>query len=324
MIEVLKPNLSFYKDEDSTERYGRFVMEPLERGYGTTIGNALRRIMLSSMAGACISNVRIDGVLHEFSTISGVKDDVTDIILNLKQVVLRNLTDEPQTVTLKKKGTGVVSAADIDPHSNIVLVDPKKTYIAEVTDDKKELTIEMQIEKGTGYRLARKNTKGEYPLSTIFLDCHFTPIQKVNFKVEDARVGQELNYDKLILEVWTNGAIMPDEAIKLAAKMLRAHLDLFIDHEYEGKFAEEEYAMVVEEKKEENKAYDIPIKELEFSVRSRNCLEQENIKTLGELAEKRASDLLAIKNFGKKSLFEIREKLAQYGLHLKDEGEGGA
>lgn len=323
MIEVLKPNLTFVKGDDSTDRYGRFVLEPLQRGYGTTIGNALRRIMLSSMSGACISNVRIDGVLHEFSVIPGVKDDVTDIILNLKKVVLRTMSDAPQTLTLRKKGRGVVTAADIEANTNVVVVDGKDTYIAEVTDDKTELVMELQVEKGTGYRLARKNTKGEFPLSTIFLDCHFTPIRKVNFRVDDARVGQELNYDKLVLEVWTNGALMPDEAVKLSAKMLQAHLGLLIDFDVATTYPEEEYRMIVEEKKEENKAFDIPIKELEFSVRSRNCLEQENIRTLGELAKKRASDLLAIKNFGKKSLFEIREKLAQYGLHLADEGEGG-
>lgn len=322
MIQVLKPNLKFIKDDPSNDRYGRFVMEPLQRGYGTTLGNALRRIMLSSMSGACISSVKIDGVLHEFSTIDNVRDDVTDIILNLKNVVLRSMSDKPETLTLKVKGSKLVTAADIAENSNVVIVDPADTYICEITDDSAEITMEMQVERGTGYRLARQNNKGEYELSTIFLDCHFTPIKRVNFKVEDARVGQELNYDKLILEVWTNGAMLPEEAVKLSAEMLRQHLDLLVNFEIDSAYPEEEYRMIVEEKKEENKAFDISIKELEFSVRSRNCLEQENIQTLGELATKRASDLLAIKNFGKKSLFEIREKLQQYGLHLKDEGEG--
>lgn len=321
MIEFLKPNISFKKLEGD-DRYGKFVMEPLERGYGVTIGNSLRRIMLASMSGACVSSVRIDGVLHEFCAIDGVRDDVTDIVMNMKKVNIRSLVDEPVHVKLEATGPKKVTAADIQANSNIEIIDPD-AYIAEITKPGVTLSMDLVVEKGVGYRMAKRNTKGEFPLNTIFLDCHFTPISKVNYNVEDARVGQAINYDRLELEVWTNGAMEPEEAVKLSAKMLRAHLDLFIDYDHSAKWPEEEFSMITEEKPVENKCYDIPIKELEFSVRSLNCLQQENIRTLGELAQKRASDLLAIKNFGKKSLYEIREKLAQYSLSLKDE-EGGA
>jgi DNA-directed RNA polymerase subunit alpha len=320
VIEFLKPNITFQKAEGDS-CYGKFVMEPLERGYGVTIGNSLRRIMLASMSGACVSSVRIDGVLHEFCAIPGVTDDVTDIIMNLKKVTIRSLVDEPVQVKLDVKGPKKVVAGDIEPNANIEVIDPD-AYVAEITEKGKQLSMEMMVEKGVGYRMARRNTKGEFPLNTIFLDCHFTPITKVNYTVEDARVGQNITYDRLVLEVWTNGAMVPEEAVKLSARMLQAHLDLFIGYDVQSKWQEEDFRMVTEEKREENRAYDISIKELEFSVRSLNCLQQENIRTLGELATKRASDLLAIKNFGKKSLYEIREKLAQYGLSLKDE-EGG-
>ena len=321
MIEFLKPNISFKKLEGD-DHYGKFVMEPLERGYGVTIGNSLRRIMLSSMSGSCISSVRIDGVLHEFCAVEGIRDDVTDIVMNLKKVCIRSMVDEPVHLKLEATGPKVVTAADIIPNADIEVIDPKH-YIAEITKPGTAITMDMVVEKGVGYRMAKRNTKGEFPLNTIFLDCHFTPIEKVNYTVDAARVGQNINYDRLELEVWTNGAMEPEEAVKLSAKMLRAHLDLFIDYDHTAKWREEEFSMITEEKPVENKCYDIPIKELEFSVRSLNCLQQENIRTLGELAMKRASDLLAIKNFGKKSLYEIREKLAQYSLSLKDE-EGGA
>jgi len=321
VIEFLNPNITFKKLEGS-DLYGKFVMEPLERGYGQTIGNSLRRIMMASMSGACISSVRIENVLHDFFTIEGVSEDVTDIVMNLKKVTIRSMVDEPVHIKLEAVGPKKVTAADILPHADLEVID-KDHYIAEITKPGVKLSMDMVVEKGVGYRMARRNTKGEYPLNTIFLDCHFTPIDKVNYTVEDARVGQLINFDRLEIEIWTNGAMQPEEAVKLSAKMLRAHLDLFIDYDHTAKWPAEAFQMITEEKPVENKCYDIPIKELEFSVRSLNCLQQENIRTLGELAQKRASDLLAIKNFGKKSLYEIREKLAQYGLSLKDE-EGGA
>lgn len=320
MIEITKPALKISRDT-GTKNYGKFVLEPLQRGYGHTVGNALRRLLLSTMPGACITSVRIEGVLHEFSAIEGIVEDVIDVILNLKKIVVRSLTDRSSTLKLKVTGPCKVTAADIEPNSNVEIINPD-CYICELSREM-PLEMELTVEKGTGYRLARKNTKGEYPLNTIFLDSHFSPMTKVNYKVEDARVGQELNFDRLILEVWTNGALLPAEAVKLAAKMLYAHLDLFLNLDTASPYPEEDYRMVVEARKEDNKNIDIPIKDLEFSVRSRNCLEQENIRTLGELGKKRASELLAIKNFGKKSLHEIREKLSQYGLSLRDE-EGSA
>jgi DNA-directed RNA polymerase subunit alpha len=321
VIEFLKPNVKFEKTEGD-DRYGKFVMEPLQRGYGTTIGNSLRRIMLSSMAGSCVSNVRIDGVLHEFSAIDGVRDDVTDIVMNLKNITVRSLVDEPVHLKLEANGSGNVTAGNIEANSNIEVIDPEQ-YIAEITDDNTTLSMELVVEKGVGYEMAQRNTKGEYPLNTIFLDCHYTPIKKVNYSVDAARVGQDINYDRLELEVWTDGSVEPEEAVKLSATMLRSHLDLFIEYDHQARWQEEEFRMITEEKPVENKCFDIPIKELEFSVRSLNCLQQENIRTLGELAQKNAADLLVIKNFGKKSLYEIRDKLAQYGLTLKDE-EGGS
>lgn len=318
MIEFLRPDLKFYRDESNTPEFGRFVLEPLERGYGQTVGNTMRRVLLSSMPGASISSIRIEGVLHEFSAIPGVVEDVTEIILNLKKVVLRSTSDKPVTMRLRATGPKQVTASDIEPHQSVTVVQPN-TYICEITGQGTVLDMELTVVKGKGYKLAQHDARSDMPLNTILLDTQFSPIKKVNFLVEDTRVGQDINYDRLILEVTTNGALQPDEAVKLSAKMLRSHFDLLVDFQTESKFPEEEFRMIREEKKPENKNLDISIKELEFSVRSRNCLEQENIRTLGELANKRASELLAIKNFGKKSLYEIREKLAQHGLALKDE-----
>ncbi len=317
MIEFLKPELSFSRVEGD-DSYGKFVMEPLARGYGVTVGNALRRILLSSMSGACVSSITIDGVLHEYCAIEGVMEDVTDIVINLKKLVLRSHSEEPVTLKLEAVGPKVVTAADITPDSRVEIID-KDAYICEITGEGTKLSMELVVKKGVGYQMAEHNLKGEYPLNTIFLDCHFTPVKKVNYTVEDARVGQDINYDRLILEVWTNGAMQPEEAIRLSAEIMKMHMQLIADFDFENKWPEERVAMISDEKEEENKAYDIPIKDLEFSVRSLNCLQQENIRTLGELAQKRASDLLAIKNFGKKSLYEIREKLAQYGLSLRDD-----
>lgn len=300
----------------------RFVMQPLERGYGTTIGNALRRILLASMPGSCISSTRIEGVLHEFSAIEGVAEDVTEIILNLKKVVVRSLVDHPVTLTLSAKGPKKVTIADAAANSKVEIIDPS-AHICEITKPGVKLDMEFTVEKGCGYRLAVKNTKGEYPLNTIFLDAHFSPITRVSYEVKDTRVGRELNYDQLELEVHTNGSLTPAEAVKLSSKMLTTHLHLLETLELETDYPEETYVMVKEIKKSENKNIDILIKDLEFSVRSRNCLEQENIVTLGELTDKSAAELLAIKNFGKKSLTEIREKLGQFNLSLRDE-EGGA
>lgn len=317
MIEFLKPNLKFYPDEDNTRFEGRFTLEPLAKGYGATLGNALRRIMISSMPGACISSVRIDGVLHEFQALEGVLEDVTDVLLNLKKVVFRSHVERPVHLVLEAKGPTVVRAKDITPNTDVEIVDPEQ-YILEITSDR-EIRMELTVEKGSGYKLAIKNTKGEFPLNTMFVDRNFSPVLLANYEVEDSRVGQSIDFDKLSFFVKTNGAQLPEETIKLASKILAAHLDLLVQFEITEDVNEEDFQLVQEKSEERMKALDIPIKDLEFSVRSRNCLEQENMRTLGELAEKRASELLAIKNFGKKSLYEVREKLAQYGLSLKDE-----
>jgi DNA-directed RNA polymerase subunit alpha len=317
LIEFLKPNLKFYPDEDNTRFEGRFTLEPLAKGYGATLGNALRRIMISSMPGACVSSVRIDGVLHEFQALEGVLEDVTDVLLNLKKVVFRSHVDRPVHLVLETRGPKIVTAGDITPNPDVEIVDPKQR-ILEITNDR-EIRLEITVERGLGYRLAIKNTKGEFPLNTMFVDRNFSPVLRANYEVEDSRVGQSINFDKLTFLVVTNGAQLPEESIKLAAKILVTHLDLLVQFEITEDVVEEDFQLVQEKSEERLKALDIPIKDLEFSVRSRNCLEQENMRTLGELAEKRASELLAIKNFGKKSLYEVREKLAQYGLSLKDE-----
>jgi len=316
MIQIKKPRMIYMKDTSiDSSKYGRFVVEPLERGYGITLGNSLRRVLLGAFPGAAINAVRIDGVLHEFSTIPGVLEDVTDIILNLKQVVVKLADDESVTVTIDKKGPGEVKAGDIQCVGSLQIINPEH-HIATLNEDG-HLNIELVIEKGRGYILAEKNIKQGQPLNTLNIDAMFSPIIKVNYTVEDTRVGQDINYDKLTMELWTNGSVKPDEATCLAAKLLREHLSLFID--YIDNKQQDSIVMVSEEKEKVNKYVDISIKDVEFSVRSRNCLKRTSIKTIGELALKSAAELLEIKNFGQKSLNEIREKLRQYGLGLKDD-----
>lgn len=316
MIQIKKPRMIYMRDTNQDpSRYGRFVVEPLERGYGTTLGNSLRRVLLGSFPGAAITGVRIDGVLHEFSTIPGVLEDVTDLILNLKQVVVKLTEDDTVTVSIEKKGPCVVKAGDIQCVGSLQIINPEQ-HIATLNETGK-LNMEIVIEKGRGYVTAEKNSKPNQPLNTLVIDSMFSPIVKVNYYVEDTRVGQDINYDKLTMELWTNGSVKPDEATCLAAKLLREHLSLFID--YVDNKQQDSIVMVSEEKEKVNKYVDIPIKDVEFSVRSRNCLKRTSIKTLGDLAKKSATELLEIKNFGQKSLNEIREKLAQYNLALKDD-----
>jgi len=301
---------------------GKFVFEPLEKGFGLTLGNSLRRVLLSAMPGMAISGVRIRGVLHEYTFIPGVKEDVLEILLNLKRVVLASLedSDEPIRLTLTKSGTGPVTAGEItgDPKVKVVNQD---LHICEITAEDYELYMEMDIRTGRGYD---KNFRGEgeESLETMYIDGQFTPVKNVSYIVSDARVGQDINYDKLELEVETNGAMYPDEAIRFASKMLKSYFDFMANIEVESPFPSLDFQL--EGKQEENVESndDITIKDLEFSVRSRNCLEIGNIKTLGQLADVSIDELMQIKNFGKKSLTEIREKLSQYGLKLKDDREG--
>lgn len=316
MIQIKKPRMVFLRDANAdSSKYGKFIVEPLERGYGITLGNSLRRVLLGAFPGAAVTATRIDGVLHEFSTIPGVLEDVTDLILNIKQIVAELKDEDSVTVTLEKKGPCTVKAGDIQCVGSLRIINPE-LHLATLNEQGK-LDMELVIEKGRGYMPAEKNAKPNQPLNTLNVDAMFSPIVKVNYNVEDTRVGQDINYDKLTMELWTNGSVRPDEATCLAAKLLREHLSLFID--YSDNKQQDSIVMVSEEKEKVNKNVDIPLKDVEFSVRSRNCLKRTSIKTLGDLAKKNASELLEIKNFGQKSLNEIRERLAQYNLRLKDD-----
>ncbi len=328
MIEINRPKIKYTVGE--SPNHGILTLEPLERGYGQTLGNSFRRVLLASLPGAAVSSVKIDGVLHEFCSIPGVVEDVTEIILNLKKLIVNLHQDQPLTVRLEAKGPCEVTAAAIGTHPNLVIVD-KDTHIAHVTGD---LTLGMDItfKRGRGYLLGDQHKEPGQPIGIILVDSQFSPVTKVMFNVEDARVGQEINFDKLTLQVWTDGSMKPSEAIELSAKFLRAHVDLFTqleeeetEDEIENVAVKEDLVMVASQKKEpQQKGFnDILIKDLEFSVRSRNCLKKAGIHTLGELVGRKAQDLLEIKNFGKKSLKEVREKLSQFSLTLPGDENGG-
>jgi len=322
VIKVQEPNYKLERGEANSVHQGTFTFEPLEKGFGLTLGNSLRRVLLSAMPGIAISGVRIRGVLHEYSFIPGVKEDVLEILLNLKQVVLAALEEinDPFQVVLIKGGAGVVTAGDIQVGSKIQVVNTDHP-ICTITDESYELYMELDVKSGRGYDHNFQG-EGEESLETMYLDGHFTPVRKVSYAVSDARVGQDINYDKLVLNVETNGAMFPEEALRFASKMLKSYYDFMGTLEVESPFPSLDFQL--EGKQEENveSSDDITIKDLEFSVRSRNCLEIGNIKTLGQLAEVSIDELMQIKNFGKKSLTEIREKLSQYGLKLKDDREG--
>ncbi len=334
MIEINRPKIKFQLGD--SPNHGILTLEPLEKGYGQTLGNSFRRVLLSSLPGSSVSAVQIDGVLHEFCSIPGVVEDVTEIILNLKKLVVNLHQDEPLTVRLEAKGPCQVTAGNIASNPNLVINDPE-AHIAHITGD---ITLGMDITftRGRGYKLAEQQKAPQQNIGLILVDSQYSPVTKVMFNVEDARVGQDINFDKLTLQVWTNGSMKPVEAIELAGKFLRAHIDLFLnledeeegqdwdEEEEEGRAApKEDLVMVAGQKKEtQQKGYhDILIKDLEFSVRSRNCLKKAGIHTMGELVNKKASELLEIKNFGKKSLKEVREKLAQFNLTLPGDENGG-
>lgn len=324
MIEINRPKTK-YSTGDSPN-HGILVLEPLERGYGQTLGNAFRRILLASLPGSAVSAVKIDGVLHEFCSIPGVLEDVTEIVLNLKKLVVNVLQEEPITVRIEAKGPCQVTAANIPKHSALNIVD-KTAHIAHVTGDI-TLGLDITFKKGRGYLLADQHKELGQPIGTVLVDSQYSPVTRVMFNVEDARVGQDINFDKLTLQVWTNGGMKPSEAIELAAKFMRAHVDLFtkladVTEDETGVQIKEDLVMVASQKKEPQQRghHDILIKDLEFSVRSRNCLKKAGIHTLGELVNKRTPELLEIKNFGKKSLKEVREKLAQFNLALPDDDD---
>ena len=321
MIEITKPKITYvsYPPEEETNfSYGKFVVEPLERGYGVTLGNTLRRVLLSSLPGAGPVAVRVDGVLHEFSIIPGVMEDMTEIVLNLKGIICRLNTNEPVTIRVEINSEGVLTAGDFNTNDDIEIIN-QDHHIATVTKQGK-LGIEIIFARGRGFVPAEKHERQDASISTIFMDSIFSPVKRVRYEVQDARIGQEIKFDRLIIEVWTDGSVKPDEAVNFAARFFNEYLQLFIQF-MEADKLEQEVTMVVPEKEEEEKKLDILVKDLEFSVRARNCLKRANIKMLGELCDMTVADLLAIKNFGKKSLNEIKDKLAQYGLALKGEGD---
>ena len=314
-IEVIKPDKLEIEEDSHTPFYGKFICKPLEKGFGITIGNALRRVLLSSIPGAAIVSVKIDGVFHEFSTIPGVLEDVTEIILNLKQVRLKLYSESPCTVRIEKEGEGEVKAGDIITGGLVEVMNPNH-HIATLTKDGR-LQMEMVVKMGKGYVPAERNIEEEQPIGVIPIDAIFSPVKKVNFVVRNTRVGQITDYDKLILEVWTDGTITPEDAITEGAKILREQLDIFIRGKEDER--EEEVEQKAEGEEEDlslNENLYKSVDELELSVRALNCLKNANIFTIGELVQKSDSEMLKTKNFGRKSLNEIKTVLAQMGLGL--------
>ena len=316
MFDFERPNIEVAEISED-KKYGRFVVEPLERGYGITLGNSLRRIMLSSLPGAAVSQVKIDGVLHEFSSIPGVKEDVTEIIMNIKSLAIKNSSDtnEPKTAYIDFEGEGVVKASDIQVDSDIEILNPDQV-IATLSGGK--LYMELTITKGRGYISADKNKNAELPIGVIAVDSIYTPVERVNVTVENTRVGQITDYDKLTLDVHTNGTLVPDEAVSLAAKVLSEHLSLFIDLSENAKTAE---VMIEKEDDEKEKVLEMSIDELELSVRSYNCLKRAGINTVQELTNKTPEDMMKVRNLGRKSLEEVLAKLKELGLQLNPSEE---
>lgn len=313
MLEIEKPRIDTV---EATGTYGRFVVEPLERGYGITLGNSLRRILLSSLPGAAVTTVRIDGVLHEFSTIPGVVEDTTDIILNLKRLLLKLHTDGPATLRLEVEGEGEVTAAQIEHSADVEILNPD-LYICTL-DKGGRLSMEMTVEQGRGWVPAERNKKPDQPIGVIAIDSIFSPVQKVNYRVEDTRVGHETDYDRLILEVWTDGSVKPEEAVSVAAKILIEHLRLFVNL---TDAADDMEILVRKDEGPRDRVLSMSIDELELSVRSYNCLKRAGINTVEELTRKTEADMLKVRNLGKKSLQEVKEKLAALGLSLRQPEE---
>ncbi|MGZ3538517.1 MAG: DNA-directed RNA polymerase subunit alpha [Thermodesulfobacteriota bacterium] len=311
--DLIRPKRLEVEKETLTPLYGKFTAEPFERGFGITIGNSLRRILLSSLQGAAITSVKIDGVLHEFSAIPGAKEDITEIILNLKEVRLKLHTEGPKTIRVKAEGPKVLKAGDIITGDAVEILNPDH-YIATLSRDGK-LSMEMVVKVGRGYVPAERNKEESQPIGTVPMDAIFSPIKKVNYTVTNARVGQITDYDKLTMEVWTDGSLNPEEAIAHAAKILKDQLSIFITFEEEEE-AEMSYSEDEEEKEAFNENLLRSVDELELSVRSANCLKHANIKLIGDLVQKTEAEILATKNFGRKSLNEIKEILSEMGLSL--------
>lgn len=309
MIEIEKPRI---ETEEMSDSYGRFVVEPLERGYGITLGNSLRRILLSSLPGAAVTSVRIDGVLHEFSTINGVVEDTTDIVLNLKGLLVKVHEDHPVTMRLVAEGEGPVTAGDIQAPSSVEILNPEM-HIATLAQNGR-LEMDITVAKGRGYVSAERNKSGDQPIGVIAVDSIFTPVRRVNYRVEDTRVGQVTDYDRLILEVWTDGSIAPNEAVSLSAKILTEHLRFFISLDEQADGME---IMVEKEEEEKDRLLEMTIEELDLSVRSYNCLKRAGINTVEELTRRTEDDMMKVRNLGKKSLQEVKEKLEALNLALR-------
>ena len=314
MFDFEKPKIEIAEISDD-KRYGRFVVEPLERGYGTTLGNSLRRIMLSSLPGAAVSQVKIDGVLHEFSSIPGVKEDVTEIIMNIKNLAIKNdsATNEPKAAYIEFEGEGVVTAADIQVDQDIEILNPDLVIAHLNGGADSKLYMELTITKGRGYVNAEKNKSGDLPIGVIAVDSIYTPVERVNLTIENTRVGQITDYDKLTLDVYTNGTLEPDEAVSLAAKVLSEHLNLFIDL---SEAAQQADVMIEKPDDAKEKVLEMNIDELELSVRSFNCLKRAGINTVEELTNRTPEDMMKVRNLGRKSLEEVLAKLKELGLQL--------
>ncbi|MBQ6537735.1 MAG: DNA-directed RNA polymerase subunit alpha [Eubacterium sp.] len=316
MFEFKKPSIEIAEISED-HKYGRFVVEPLERGYGTTLGNSLRRIMLSSLPGSAVSSIRIDNVVHEFSSIDGVKEDVTEIVMNIKNLAIKNNSEDPDVpvqMYVDATGEGVITAADIKKPADIEIINEDQV-IATLNGGDSKLYIEMTVTGGRGYVSSDKNKKDDLDVDAIAIDSIYTPIERVNIKVEDTRVGHITDFDKLTLDVYTNGTLAPDEAISLAAKVLSEHLNSFIDLSEKAKNAEVIVEPGVDDTK---KVMDMSIDELELSVRSYNCLMRANIRTVEELTNKTQDEMMKVRNLGRKSLDEVIGKLRELGLTLSD------
>src|SRR5690625_3203398 len=313
MIEIEKPTIETVEISDDAS-FGKFVVEPLERGYGTTLGNSLRRILLSSLPGAAVTSVQIDGALHEFSTIEGVVEDVTTIILNLKKLALKIYSDETKTLEIDVQGEGKVTAADLTYDSDVEVLNPELPIAT--LNSKGNLFMKITAERGRGYRPAEENKHDDQPIGVIPIDSIFTPVSRATYQVEDTRVGQVANFDKLTLDVWTNGSIRPEEAVSLGAKVFSEHLNIFVGLTDEAQNVE---IMVEKEEDQKEKVMEMTIEELDLSVRSYNCLKRAGINTVQELSNKTEEDMMKVRNLGRKSLDEIRLKLNELGLSLRND-----
>jgi len=310
LIEIEKPKIECVQSTDDNT-FGKFVVEPLERGYGITLGNSLRRILLSSLPGVAVTSIKIDGVLHEFSTVPGVIEDVTEIILNIKNLSMKLFSDGPKIVYIDADGEGDITAGDIKADSDVEILNPD-LHICTLNGESR-FYMELVLNKNRGYIPAEKNKQTGQPIGIIPVDSIYTPVRKVNYTVENTRVGQVTDYDKLTLEVWTNGSIKPDEAISLGARILNEHLNLFIDLSDHAKHTE---IMVEKEETKKEKVLEMTIEELDLSVRSYNCLKRAGINTVEDLTNKTEEDMMKVRNLGRKSLEEVLQKLHALGLSL--------